>query len=252
MLADVITKHLKTEAVKTVCLESIDSTNTFARGMVNSGEKSLLLITADRQTGGRGRNGKSFYSENNGSVYMTVVVHPELTFEETVGITTASAVAISRAIESVTGKSTLIKWVNDLYYGGRKVCGILCEAVAEKGRVKSVIIGVGINLAECEFPDELNGIAGTLSCDPSLREELIAAVADELFSLNFGALDQKTLDEYRSKSLVIGKSIDYFINGQKNTATAVGIDGCGGLIVKNDDGTEDVLRSGEISVRLNG
>ncbi len=252
MFADVITKNLKTADVRTVCVDSVDSTNTLARSMVNSGEKSLLLIAADRQTDGRGRNGKSFYSENTGSVYMTAVVHPDLPFEDTVGITTAAAVAVSRAVESVTGKSTLIKWVNDLYYGGRKVCGILCEAVAEKGRVKSVIIGVGINLADCDFPVELDGVAGTLGCDPSLREELIAAVADELFSLNFGALDEKTLDEYRAKSLVIGKSIDYFINGQKNTATAIGIDGCGGLIIKKDDGTSDVLNSGEISVRLNG
>lgn len=252
MLADVITKNLKKENVKTICLESVDSTNTFARSLINSGEKSLLLIAADRQTGGRGRNGKSFYSENSGSVYMTVVIHPDLPFEDTVGITTASAVAVSRAVESVTGKSTLIKWVNDLYYDGRKVCGILCEAVAREGRVKSVIIGVGVNLADCNFPGELDGIAGTLGCDDAFKEQLIAAVADELFSLNFGALDEKTLDEYRRKSLVIGKRIDYYFNGQKNTATAIGIDRYGGLIIKNDDGTDDVLRSGEISVRVNG
>ena len=252
MLADVIKRNLKTAQVRTVCVESVDSTNTLARSMINSGDNSLLLIAADMQTGGRGRNGKSFYSENKGSVYMTAVVHPNLSFEDSVGITTASAVAVSRAVESVTGKKTDIKWVNDLYYGGRKVCGILCEAVAEKGSVKSVIIGVGINLAACEFPDELDSIAGTLGCDSSLREVLIAAVADELFSLEFGALGEKILDEYRAKSLVIGKKIDYFINGQKNTATAIGIDGCGGLIVQKDDGTSDVLNSGEISVRLNG
>ena len=221
MLADVIKRNLKTAQVRTVCVQSVDSTNTLARSMINSGENSLLLIAADMQTGGRGRNGKSFYSENKGSVYMTAVVYPNLPFEDTVGITTASAVAVSRAVESVTGKKTDIKWVNDLYYGGRKVCGILCEAVAEKGSVKSVIIGVGINLADCEFPDELDSVAGTLGCDSSLREVIIAAVADELFSLEFGALDEKILDEYRAKSLVIGKKIDYFINGQKNTATAM-------------------------------
>lgn len=252
MLADKITDNLKTQNVKTVCLDCVDSTNTFARTLVSGGEDSLLLVAADRQSGGRGRNGKTFYSENEGSVYMTAVVHPDLPFEDTVGITTAAAVAVSRAVESVTGKSTLIKWVNDLYFGGRKVCGILSEAVAEKGRVKSVIIGVGINLSDCKFPDELECIAGTLGCDASLKEQLIAAVADELFSLKFGALDEDILEEYRCKSLVIGKRIDYFINGQKNTATAVGIDEYGGLIVRKADGTQDVLRSGEISVRLNG
>lgn len=251
MIVDVIAEKLKTNGVKIFCFDSVDSTNTFARKLVDSGEKSLLLIAADEQTGGRGRNGKSFYSGNQGSVYMSVVVHPDLPFEDSVGITTASAVAVSRAVESVTGKSTLIKWVNDLYFGSKKVCGILCEAVAKQGRVKAVIIGVGINLSDCDFPDELSGIAGTLGCDSSLKEELIAAVADELYSVSFGSLSESLLDVYRKKSLVIGKSIDYFINGQKNTATAVGIDGYGGLEIVKDDGTQDVLRSGEISVRLN-
>ncbi len=242
----------KSEAkqVKIICLDSVDSTNTYARKMIDGGEKMPLLVTANEQTGGRGRNGKSFYSYNRDSVYMSVVLHPHLPFADTVGVTTASAVAVSRAIESVTGKTTEIKWVNDLYYRGKKVCGILCEAVNEKALVSSVIIGVGINLAECDFPEELKDIAGTLGCDSSLRESLIKAVADELFSLNFGALEATVLEEYTSKSLVIGKRIEFITNGIKNTATAVGIDGYGGLIIRKEDGTQDVLRSGEISVRL--
>lgn len=252
MLAETIAKKIKNPDVKVICLDSVDSTNTYARRLVDSGEASPLLIVADKQTHGRGRNGKSFYSSNNGSVYMTCVLHPCVTFADAVGITTSAAVAVSRAVESVTGKSVGIKWINDLYHNGRKVCGILCESVGKNGNVKSVIAGVGINLAECEFPEELNGIAGTLGCDSSLREQLVCAVADGLFSLNFGALDEKLLDEYRKKSIVIDKRIDYFINGQKNTATAVGIDGYGGLIIRKDDGTEDVLRSGEISVRVSG
>lgn len=250
MSVDSIKSYLKTQNVRMVSLASVDSTSTYARNLVENGETSLLLVTADEQTHGRGRNGKSFCSSNKGSVYMSVVLHPCLPFADTVGITTAAAVAVSRAVKDVTGKSTDIKWVNDLYFERRKVCGILCEAIAEKGIVTGVIIGVGINLAECEFPDELSGIAGTLGCDASLRDSLVAAVADELFSLSFGALSEALLDEYRNKSLVIGKSIDYFVNGQKNTATAVGIDGYGGLVIRKDDGGEETLRSGEISVRV--
>ena len=245
-----ISRYLKTESVKVECLDLIDSTSTYARQLVNSGENELLLITADKQSGGRGRNGKSFYSLNEGSVYMSVVLHPNLVFTDTVGITTASAVAVSRAIELVTGKSTDIKWVNDLYYGGKKVCGILCEAIASKGIVTSVIVGVGINLAECRFPDELTEIAGALGCDSSLSAQLVAAVADELFALEFGELSDEILDEYRRKSLVIGKRIDYYVNGIKNTAAAVGIDAQGGLIIEDVNGCKDVLRSGEITLRL--
>ncbi|MBR3803594.1 MAG: biotin--[Clostridia bacterium] len=245
-----VLSYIKTENVKVFCYDEIDSTSTLARQLVNGGEKNLLIITSDKQTGGRGRNGKSFYSLNDGSVYMSVVLHPNLEFADAVGITTAAAVAVSRAIESVTGRVTDIKWVNDLYYCEKKVCGILCEAVASKGIVSSVIIGVGINLPECSFPDELKNIAGTLGCDSSLRAQLIAAVADELFSLDFGKLSDEILDEYRRKSIVIGKKIDYYIKGKKNTASAVGIDANGGLIIEISDGSTDVLRSGEISLRL--
>lgn len=247
---DEILSHLDAENVKVFCCDEIDSTSTFARQLINDGENSRFIITADRQTGGRGRNGKSFYSLNDGSVYMSVVLNPNTGFEGAVGITTAAAVAVSRAIECVTGKSTDIKWVNDLYYCGKKVCGILCEAVASKGIVSSVIVGVGINLGQCSFPDELKDIAGSLGCDTSYRTQLVAAVADELFSLEFGALSDEILNEYRRKSLVIGKRIDYYINGEKNTASAVGIDAQGGLIIEKSDGSTDVLRSGEISLRL--
>ncbi len=245
-----ISSFLKAENIKVLCYESLDSTSTLARQLINSGETSPLIITADRQTGGRGRNGKSFYSLNDGSVYMSVVLHPNLDLADTVGVTTAAAVAVSRAIERVTGKATDIKWVNDLYYKGKKVCGILCEAVASKGIVSSVIVGVGINLAECSFPDELKDIAGSLGCDSSLRVQLVATVADELFDVVFGEINEDILDEYRRKSMVIGKKIDYYINGEKNTAAAVEIDTQGGLIIEKSDGSSDVLRSGEISLRL--
>lgn len=245
-----ILSHLRTDNVKVFCCDETESTSTLARQIVNGGETDKLIITADRQTGGRGRNGKSFYSLNDGSVYMSAVLHPNLEFADTVGVTTAAAVAVSNAIERVTGKATDIKWVNDLYYGGKKVCGILCEAVASKGIVTSVIVGVGINLGECSFPDELKDIAGSLGCDTSLRAQLVAAVADGLFSLEFGALSDEILGEYRRKSMVIGKQVDYYINGEKNTAAAVGIDEQGGLIIEKSDGSTDVLRSGEISLRL--
>ncbi len=245
-----ILSHLKTENVKVCCYDETESTSTLSRQLINGGETGKLVITAERQTGGRGRNGKSFYSLNDGSVYMSVVLHPNLEFADAVGVTTAAAVAVNRAIELVTGKVTDIKWVNDLYYEGKKICGILCEAVASKGIVSSVIVGVGINLAECSFPDELKDIAGSLSCDSSLRAQLVAAVADGLFSLEFGALSDEILGEYRRKSMVIGKKIDFYINGEKNTATAVGIDAQGGLIIEKSDGSTDVLRSGEISLRL--
>ena len=248
---DIINSHFNTPDVELICLDSVDSTSTRARELVNSGNVSRLVIVADGQTGGRGRNGKSFCSQSGVGVYMSVVLHPDCDFGGAVGVTTAASVAVSRAVERVTGRKIQVKWVNDLYFENKKVCGILCEAVAKNGRVSSVIVGVGINLCESEFPEELADIAGTLGCDNSLREPLVAAVADELFNLRFGDIAEDILNEYREKSIVIDKTIDYFVNGIKNTAVAVGVDGQGGLIVKKADGTTDILRSGEITVRLN-
>lgn len=245
-----IADYLKTTDIEIFCYESLVSTSTKARELINSGKISNFIVVSDEQTGGRGRNGKSFYSPPGVSVYMSVVLHPLCDFNSAVGVTTSAAVAVNRAIEKVTGKQTKIKWVNDLYYKNRKVSGILCEALAKNSVVSSVIIGVGINLCEFDFPEELNEIAGTLGCDVSLREQLISAVADELFNLEFGEINKEILDEYKLKSLIIGKTIDYYFNGIKNTATAVGIDCLGGLIVEKKDGTVDTLRSGEITVRL--
>lgn len=247
---DIIKSHLNTPDAELICFDSVDSTSTKARELINSGNTSKLIITANEQTGGRGRNGKSFYSPSGVSIYMSVVLHPDCDFSGAVGVTTSASVAVSRAVERITGKKTQIKWVNDLYFDNRKVCGILCEAVAKNGNVSSVSVGVGINLCDSEFPEELKAVAGTLGCDASLREPLIAAVADELFALDFGDIKEDILEEYKAKSLVIGKRIDYFVNGIKNTATAVGIDSLGGLIVEDNDGVRDTLRSGEITVRL--
>ena len=245
-----IRKYLKTENIELYCFDSIDSTSTKARELINTGNMSNLVVVANEQTGGRGRNGKAFFSPPGVSVYMSVVLHPECKLDHAVGITTSCSVAVSRAIEKITGKKTQIKWVNDLYHNNRKVCGILCEAVAKNSVVSSVIVGVGINLCKNTFPDELNEIAGTLNCDLSCRDFLIAAVADELFNLDFGEISEDILKEYRAKSLVIGKQIIYYLNGKKNIATAVGIDSCGGLVVEKDDGVVETLRSGEITVRL--
>ncbi len=244
-----IDEYLNTYGVKTFYFDCIDSTSTKARELIGDNPKEKLLVVCNEQTSGRGRNGKSFFSPQ-GNIYMSVVLHPDCAFNDAVSVTTAAAVAVNRAVERVTGIKTQIKWVNDLYYCNKKVCGILCEAVGKNGFVSSVIIGVGINLVSQVFPDELKSIAGDLGSDASLRDALIAAVADELFALPFGRLSDELLAEYTQKSIVIGKTIEYTENGKKNTATAVGIDSAGGLIVVNSDESRKVLSSGEITVRL--
>ncbi len=228
--------------------DEIDSTNAFARKILDSGEKQSFLVVARSQTGGMGRNGKSFYSPPDSGVYFSVVIHPDLPLADTVCTTTLVSVAVAKAIEGVTGKQVGIKWVNDIYLEDKKVCGILAQAVTKSQRVQSLIIGVGINLCTAHFPADIpNG--GSLGVDYSLAPQVIAQVADAIFNISLGGIDALTLDEYRRRSIIIGREIEYFINGEKNTATAIGIDDKGGLIIEKNN-RKTVLNSGEISIRF--
>lgn len=248
----IISSKLKNNGIKLVCLDTVDSTSSYLRRLLNDGEKGMVLAVANKQTEGRGRSGKSFYSPDMGGIYMSLLVHPEIGFEAVSSVTAKVCVAVCKSIETVTGISTDIKWVNDLYLNGKKVCGILCEAVNDyKNAVtKSIIIGIGINVCTIEFPEELQGIAGSLGVENINHEEVVAEIANALLSIEFGELSQDELDFYRERSCVLGKTINYFVNGQKNTAEAVGIDSSGGLVVKIINGEILTLTSGEISVRL--
>lgn len=226
-----------------------DSTNTQAKRLLNSGEANgTMLITAEKQTAGRGRQGKTFYSPAQTGIYMSLVVHPNTMLQNAVTATTAASVAVCRAIERLTDIRPQIKWVNDVYVNNKKICGILTEAVSdfELGIVTSVIVGIGINIKTNDFPEDVDR-AGSLNADIK-RADLIGAVADELLDI-IGGNYSDFIEYYRSHSMIIGKQINYIENGIITPATAVSIDEEGGLVVKTEDGKEKTLKSGEISIR---
>ncbi|MBR6635589.1 MAG: biotin--[Clostridia bacterium] len=252
MNCESIRSNICIKDIKVICFNSIDSTSSYLRRLLNDGEKGTVLAVSKEQTAGRGRSGKSFYSPDCGGLYMSLLIHPEIGFDAVPSVTAKVCVAVCRAIEKVTGVATDIKWVNDLYLNGKKVCGILCEAVNDyKNAVtKSIIIGVGVNVSTAEFPEDLQGIAGSLGVSQTCCDKLVSEIANALLNLNFGALSDGELAFYRERSCVLGKTINYYVDGQKNTAEAVAIDSSGGLVVKNINGEALTLTSGEISVRL--
>lgn len=225
-----------------------DSTNTRAKEYVCKNDCERALFIANAQSAGRGRQGKSFYSPDSTGLYMTYVYKTDMALTDTVYITTAASVAVLEAIKQVSGKSPLIKWVNDIYLDGKKICGILCETVTDykTGRVTHLIIGVGINLETTLFPKEIEGIAGSLgSVDKDMLLDLIVKNIDK-----YCANGAPFLETYRQNSLVIGKDIVYVRNGVSHTARALGIDSNGGLVI-GENGNVSVLSSGEISVKIN-
>ena len=245
--ADIIKSRLSC-GVNVYYYDSIDSTNTQAKRLINEGDCADMLLVADEQTNGRGRQGKSFYSPAQTGIYMTLVIHPDIKLQNAVTATTAASVAVCRAIEGLTDLKPKIKWVNDVYLNGRKICGILTEAVSdfETGTVSSVIIGIGMNISTVNFPSDVEN-AGSLGVNVR-RADLIAEIANELMKITLG--DYKSfIDYYRSRSLILGKKITYIENSKAVSAIALEIDEEGGLTVQKENGEILTLRSGEISIR---
>ncbi len=246
---------LKTRGIAPVCFSEVDSTNSAARRYAAEGGAAPALFVADTQSAGRGRMGRTFFSPAETGIYMTLLF--DVTDDaptSAVAMTSAAAVAVACAAERLTGAECAIKWVNDVYVSGRKACGILAEAFAFGDR-RYACVGVGINLATADFPEELRGIAGSLCKEPSQRQryELTVAVAAELFDI-YGRVrkgDRSYMAEYRRRSMVLGKMVTFTRNGISDGGLAVSINDDGGLVVEKDDGTSTVLSSGEITLRVN-
>lgn len=246
--ADILKSKLGDE-IEVVYYSSVDSTNTQAKRLINEGKDNLFLVVSNEQTNGRGRQGKSFYSPALTGIYMSFVFHPFAAFSSSVASTTAASVAVCRAIERLTDKRPEIKWVNDVYLNGKKICGILCEAISdfETQTVSSVIIGIGINLKTARFPSDVEN-AASLDADVK-RADLIAEITKEL--INIVSKDYADfISYYRSHSYILGKEIDFIENGVVRRARALEIDETGGLTVELENKEKKTLRSGEISIRI--
>lgn len=232
-----------------IYLDTVDSTNTYAKNLLRSGKENDFLVVANEQTGGRGRQGKSFYSPNKKGIYMSLAVHPNTPLQNVITATTAASVAVCRAIEEQTDKKPQIKWVNDVYLNGKKVCGILTECIsdAQLKLATGLVIGVGINIETADFPDDVTN-ATQLGADVD-KEKLIEKITDNLLALMYSDYPE-FIDYYKSHSLVIGKKINYIECGKITPATVITIDDKGGLVVKLESGDIVTLRTGEITVRL--
>ncbi|MCR5123096.1 MAG: biotin--[acetyl-CoA-carboxylase] ligase [Ruminococcus sp.] len=221
--------------VKILICNEVDSTNDAAKRLLTEENVSRAAIIADSQLCGRGRFGREFYSPAGTGLYLSVVLRPDKSFREAVMYTAAAAVAAARAIERTTGVSTQIKWINDLYLGGRKVCGILTEADTdfETGRVRSMVIGIGINVTTVSFPEEMADKAASIGRNVP-RCRLAAEIIGGLYRIIDNEFD--FLDEYRERCFLYGREIGFSDGSRSFRGTVAGIgDGCE-LILDTDLG----------------
>ncbi|MGC2873402.1 biotin--[acetyl-CoA-carboxylase] ligase [Ihubacter sp. mB4P-1] len=240
-------------------LDTVSSTNNVAKE-ISLTDKPALII-ANKQTGGRGRLGRSFASPAGTGLYMTIALHPDFDLDKALYVTMAAAVAVCRAIDSIVGVKAKIKWVNDVFYQNKKICGILTEAQTnfENGKIDRLVIGIGVNCFPGSFPEELENIAGCLSRTKNsfFRGDLAAEIYNQLLDILTKDLSAKTfLREYRTRCFILGKNIIVHPNLSEKgiRAKAIDIDENGGLVVEYLEGRKnrqmETLTTGEVSIKI--
>ncbi|MBR1811830.1 MAG: biotin--[Clostridia bacterium] len=235
--------------------DRIDSTNREAMERAAAGAAAGTVILADTQTAGRGRLGRSFYSPPGTGIYMSVILRPDLPLSQLPLITACAGTAVAAAVDRLYGTDTGIKWVNDLYLGGKKFCGILSQASIdmERGTPEAVIIGIGINAAKGAFPDEIAEIAVSLEEAAGKRvrrAQLIGEILKNCADMEAQIRSRSFLAAYKRRSVLLGKEITVHAPDGIYTAVATDIDENAALLVTTADGSVKRVDSGEVSVRI--
>ena len=232
-----------------------DSTNTRCKELALKGEVSALVI-ANGQTQGRGRLSRSFFSPKDSGIYMSFLLRPHLTAEQSASITTAAAVAVSLSIDKFSRKNSLIKWVNDIYLSDRKVCGILCESAFSKNSqyLDYIILGIGINLysPENDFPDDIKDKAGYIFENKLSQEEktaFIDSIVQSFLSFYNKLPNKEYMSIYREKSMLQGKKVAFLKNGKSISGIVTHIDDDAHIVIEDNNKTY-TLFAGEVSLEF--
>lgn len=236
--------------------DEISSTNTVLKERAATGEKNGTILISEYQTQGRGRLGRSFFSPRGCGIYLSYLIKPQIKAEDSIFITVAAAVAMVRAIKKVFDIDTKIKWVNDIYYENKKLCGILTEgAVLTSGELGYAVLGVGINIKNPPggYPEDfdykttnIETIKGEVTtCE---KHRLIAEFINE-FDIIFNDNKFSFIKEYKEASCIIGESIEILSGEHKGYATAIDINDNAELVAKLPTGETVILSSGDVSIR---
>lgn len=235
--------------------DSIDSTNTKAKELAEEGHPSGTLVVADRQTAGKGRRGRSWESPTGIGIFMTLMLKPEINPNHASMLTLVAAMATTRAIRRVTGVPAMIKWPNDIVMNGKKVCGILTEMSAQFDYINHIVIGIGINVHNEDFPEEIAQTASSLYLESGQhihRASLIEAFLEEFEDVYAEYLKTEDMEglmkEYDSMLVNRGRQVRVLDPKEPFEGKAMGITKKGELIVDTWE-SRKLVSSGEVSVR---
>lgn len=254
--ASTISEGLNVKVVGTeiITLKTVDSTNEEIKRKAHENARSGLVVISCKQTAGKGRLGRKWAS-NEGGVYFSFLLRPELPPSDVSGITLAAGLGVCLAIRKFTGLDAKIKWPNDVIVGNKKICGILTEMTAQTDMVDFVVIGIGINVLQESFPEEIAYKATSLKIETKseldlseLMHEIIATLDKTILSYLFG-ISQDDLKLYKSMCATIGREVSLVRNGEKLTGKAVDITADGELVVCLENGKKIAVNSGEVTVQ---
>lgn len=260
---DVLTKEkissrltTKWMAHEIVYLQTCVSTNLDAKELLDKGSLNGTLVIAEEQTGGRGRRGRSWESPPGHCIYMTLGLKPDIETDKASMLTLIMAYATAKAIHKVTGLNAQIKWPNDIVLNGKKVCGILTEMNLEQTSIKSVVTGIGINVNQTEFKEEIKDTATSLLLEGGKsvsRADLIAWTMNYFEEAYEQFISVKNLsflkEEYENLLANRNKEVRVLEPKGEYEGVALGISDTGELIVKRADGEAVFVYAGEVSVR---
>lgn len=239
-----------------VYYDEIDSTNNRAKEAGDNGAAHGTLFVADMQVAGKGRRGRVWQSPAGSSIYMTILLYPEISPLKAPQLTLVMAIAVAEGIKEVTGLDTKIKWPNDIVVNGRKICGILTEMSTEIDYINHVVIGAGINVNQDDFPEDIRKTASSLKMELGKqvkRSELIAAIMKSFekdYEIFVKTEDLSGLQElYNSMLVNLDRDVKVLEPGNEYEAHALGINKTGELIVRTAEGEEKEIYAGEVSVR---
>ncbi len=231
---------------------TVTSTNDIIKDLAKNGAPEGTVAIANAQTAGRGRMGRSFMSPEGTGLYMSVLLRPKLSASSALLITTAAAAAVALAIEKHTGKDAYIKWVNDIFQNGKKVCGILTEGVfGNNGTLDFAVLGIGVNLMPPKdgFGD-LDSIAGAVFENGGYDKDAFVQDILENFEKYYRGIENTPhYSDYVKRDILSGKNVDVICAGEVlYSAKVIGINKDFSIAVEHDGICENIS-TGEVSVR---
>lgn len=247
---------LETEVLgrRIFCYDSVDSTNEEAKRHALSGAPNGSVFVAEEQTGGKGRLGRGWASPPGTGLWFSILLRPGLLPPHLPVTTLVAGLAVARAVRNLTGCGACIKWPNDIVIGGKKVCGILTEMAAEIDRVEFVVVGIGVNVNNAAFPEDIREKATSLRLEsggPVRRVKLLREILlqfEALLKRKAGS-DPAFRKEYRALCVSLGRRVGFTENGVPASGTAVDVSPRGELIVLLPDGSRRAVNAGEVVVQ---